>query len=462
MKFFAVCLAVLLSPMIVSAGEPLPKGKAFQPVHFEIIWAAPTNKQPTALWIYRNIPQEFSTRAISNLMIMGSFTAHDARKLSDEERGIDKQGLAFSNEEETRFLGISPALGLITYQDQKAGDMTKPASGVPSEAKVKKLALKFLEQIGIPQSNFATTSQKKGDLLSFKDQRTRGYFDKAKKKFVEEADYRGIFFVRRVDGVNFAGIGVAGGFYVGFGNSGKIAKLELVWRNLQPYQRYETASPEQIMAWVKEGKAVMPYPLVNPDLNPSEISKLTIKEFSPLYKGALADEPQEFTFPFAQLNCIASVGKTNVNLQLYCPILSTKTATPAARQLIPKQALNVLENADEFTLLSLNPEPGIKATNDFHGFPVLGKVQIKEPSQRQAILNALYSGITKNGLEAMCFSPRHGLHTKLGNKVEDLLICFECSQIYFHGVSEGKLLVNGTPAGFFNHILADANVPVSK
>lgn len=323
MKFFVVCLAVLLSFMVVSAGEPLPKGKTFQPVHFEIVWAAPTNTQPKVLWIYKNIPQEFSARMISNLMALGSFTMRDVKRLSDEDRAIDKMGLAFSNEEETRWLAISPTLGLIEYRDEKANDMMRPVEGVPSDAKVEKLALGLLEKIGIPSSDFATKSPKNNDLLAFGTSGTRGHFDQKKKKLVKEIDSRGIFFIRRVDGVNFAGIGVAGGFYVQFASQGKVAHLKLVWRNLQPYQRYEIASPEQIIAWIKEGKAVMPYPLISPDLNPSKISKLTIKDFSALYKGALADEPQEFTFPFAQLDCVASVEKTKVNLQLYCPILST-------------------------------------------------------------------------------------------------------------------------------------------
>jgi len=323
-----ICLAVLLPFLLVNAGEPLPQGRAFQPAHLEIVWSAPTNKQAAALWIYRNIPQDFSARTISNLMTLGAFTLDDKKTLSDEDRAMDKHGIAFANEKEKRYLGISPALGLVEYQDQKAEDMTKPIRGLPSEAKVERLALKYLKQIGIPISEFATKSEKGVALLSFRDQKTRGYFDKANKKFVQEVDCRGISFVRRVAGVNFAGIGVAGGFYVSFGNSGRIAKLELVWRKLEPYQRYEIASPEQTVAWIKEGKALMPYPLMNPDLNAGEISRLTIKDFSPLYKGALADEPEEFTFPFAKLDCVARVGKTNVNLQLYCPILSTNRIKP--------------------------------------------------------------------------------------------------------------------------------------
>ena len=325
MKFIGACLAVFLSLRVASAGEPLPEGQIFQPAHFEIIWAAPTNSQPTTLWIYRNIPQNFSTGMISNLMALGSFTMRDRRKLPEEDLAKDKDGLAFVNKEETRYLGISPAFGFIEYRDDKANDVMKPVEGVPSEAKVKKLALELLDKMGIPRFDFATKSAKKNDVLAFGDKETRGHFDQKKKKFVNEVDKRGIFFIRKVEGVNFAGIGVAGGFHVEFASHAQIAQLEIVWRNLQPFQQYEIASSKQIIDRVKEGKAVLPYPLANPDLNPSEIKKLTVKDFSPLYKGALGDEQQEFTFPFAKLDCIADTGKSNLNIQLYCPILSTNT-----------------------------------------------------------------------------------------------------------------------------------------
>jgi hypothetical protein len=122
-----------------------------------------------------------------------------------------------------------------------------------------------------------------------------------------------------------------------------------------------------------------------------------------------------------------------------------KEKPPATgRNLIPKEGLNVLENGQEFTLFSLDPEPETKSTNTFHGLAVLGKVQIKHGVERRATLDALYGGVALDGPEAMCFNPRHGIHAKLGEQIEDLVICFECGQIYFHGVSDGKLVVSET------------------
>jgi hypothetical protein len=144
------------------------------------------------------------------------------------------------------------------------------------------------------------------------------------------------------------------------------------------------------------------------------------------------------------------------------PTASVIKLSGAGRQLIPKEGLELLENGQQFTLLSLEPAPWKKSTNSFHGYPILGQVQIKDVNERRTILNALYAGVSMDGLQALCFDPRHGIHAQTGNQVEDLLICFECGQVYFHGVSEGKLSVSGTPAASLNRILSAAHVPISQ
>jgi len=143
------------------------------------------------------------------------------------------------------------------------------------------------------------------------------------------------------------------------------------------------------------------------------------------------------------------------------PVSHQKSGT-VGRELFPKDGLDVLENAEDFTVLSLDPEPETKATNTFHGYRVLGKIGIRDASERHAVLSSIYAGMAIDGPEALCFDPRHGIHAQSGNRVEDLVICFECGQVYFHGVSEGKLVINGTPAASLNRVLSAAHVPISK
>ncbi|HTQ50752.1 MAG TPA: hypothetical protein VMJ12_08570 [Candidatus Acidoferrales bacterium] len=300
-------------------------GVPFVPVNAEITWGVPTNQQPMELWVYRTIPQNFSPNAISNLMALGSFTTNDQRKLTAEEGAIDKNALAFVTKDENRSLGISPALGWIIYKDNRAFDVRDKIQGVPSDAKAKKLALKLLDEIGIPRSELVKES-KNGEPLTFRETGTRGptYHTKTKTTTGKnEIDSRGVFFIRQIEGVSFAGIGVAGGFYVRFVSRAKVQELELVWRNLQRWKEFQVASPDQIVQWIKEGRAVMPAP----NVNPNEVIKLTITQISPLYMGELGGKRQDFTYPFGSLNAIADLGRTNVNLQLYCPILSMNDST---------------------------------------------------------------------------------------------------------------------------------------
>ena len=161
----------------------------------------------------------------------------------------------------------------------------------------------------------------------------RGHFDKEQRKAVKDGiDSRGMMIPRRIDGVNFAGAGMNGGFTVRFASHAAITQLQLVWRNLQPYRKYQLASPAQIVEWIKEGKAVVLWCYAS-KLNPPAVKKLTITEVLPLYAGELGFAipgltPQDFTYPFADLSVLADTGQTNIAIDLYCPILTDKEVTP--------------------------------------------------------------------------------------------------------------------------------------
>jgi hypothetical protein len=332
MKRLALSLLVFGAGNVLGQEAPALEhdGVRFLPTNCEIMWGTPTNQYPKVLWIYKTIPQHFSNEAISNLVALGSLTTcdksdEDRSRFSAEERAIAKTASWFENQDERRSLGIFPATGFIRYRDQKADDIHSVIEDVPSEATTQELGLKLLGQIGIPRSELATKPNS-SDLLTFKEIRTRGHLDKERRP-VKETDSRGVFFVRQIGGVSFAGIGVGGGFHVRFFSHAKVAQLELVWRDLQPYKKYAVASPGQIMQWIKDGKAVV----ILPDegkVNPREVKKLTITEISPLYMGALGETRQDFTYPFAKLDTIADTGQTNVGVQLYCPILSNNEAGP--------------------------------------------------------------------------------------------------------------------------------------
>ncbi|HTS17699.1 MAG TPA: hypothetical protein VMP11_09010 [Verrucomicrobiae bacterium] len=315
-----------MAPALERAGAP------FVPANCEVEWSVPTNHLLGPLWVYKTIPQHFPDQAVSNLVALGSFTARDREKITDEdlarasaeERAMATDVLAYESEDERRNLVVCPATGYIFYIDQEVDDVHCPIEDVPSEAKAQELGLKLFAQFGFSRPEIVNKPNS-SEPLAFKEPRNRSHFDREQGKLVKDGVYsRGVFFVREIDGVSFAGIGVAGGFYVRFASHAKVAELELVWRNLQPYKRYQVASPAQILRWIREGKAVMP----GPNVEPGSVKKLTITDISPLYMGELGEKPQEFTHPFANLGTLADTGQTNISVQLYCPILTDKEVSP--------------------------------------------------------------------------------------------------------------------------------------
>ncbi len=305
-------------------GNSFPK---FQFHNLDIVWGAPTNQSRAALWIYKVVPRSFSGTIVSNLMALDSFTVQDEQRWQRKILSTNTEPLLFVNQSNTCTLLIVPSQGRIEYHDEyapanhwdKAKHLHERVSGLPSDAAVEKLGLKFLKQFGIQRDDLA--QKPNGHLITFGTIERRSYFDKARGKYIDdEAISRGIYFSRRIAGINFAGIGNGGGCEIVYGNHAKLAEFKLVWRNLQPYEHRQAASPEEIMQKIRDGNAVMTHKNL---VNPATIQRLTITDCSLLYMGAAGNVSQDFVYPFAQLEAVARISGTNVNVQLYCPILST-------------------------------------------------------------------------------------------------------------------------------------------
>jgi hypothetical protein len=113
---------------------------------------------------------------------------------------------------------------------------------------------------------------------------------------------------------------------------------------------------------------------------------------------------------------------------------------------LPADVVAILENADEFQLLSLKPlsqmRGGTAKWGDkerFRDEGVVGKVILKDAKERQRIIEALYGAIRgqEHRASAGCFWPHHGIRARKGDKAVDIVICFHCSQAYVH-TDKGK------------------------
>lgn len=324
-----ICVFLLVAGLATSV-----HGGAFtneSPTGMKIIWAVPTNVWPPSykIWTYKVIPQDFSDAVISNAMTIGSFTMKDKVKLPSEVPAIYKKALIFHDKtDELHWLTILPTLGCIEYHDEHAEakavsaikDVPEPVVGVPNESETTQLGLKYLRLMGI---NLDEIARKPGtDKLDLHwEVGTREWKDQKAKQWINETNVYGVFFTRRIDGIEMSGFGDA---FVEFGNNAKIYELKISWRKLEPYELHDNfVTPEQIVKSVANGQTALPraagWPL-------AEIKTLTITNATPRYSRGRKqpDEPLDFVGPALQLDAIIDNGKTNQYIWFQTGILSSK------------------------------------------------------------------------------------------------------------------------------------------
>ena len=129
-----------------------------------------------------------------------------------------------------------------------------------------------------------------------------------------------------------------------------------------------------------------------------------------------------FLIPFLALATTLMVG---------CTGKSADSKIPEPDSKIPERPRAALEKADQFELLSIDPDrQQEKPKDDFHGWKVLGRTQIKDADTRKKLVAALQKGVGENdGTVANCFNPRHGIRATHEGKTMDFVICFECLQV---------------------------------
>jgi hypothetical protein len=120
---------------------------------------------------------------------------------------------------------------------------------------------------------------------------------------------------------------------------------------------------------------------------------------------------------------------------------------------LPETTVGILEQADQFELLGLNPSP-LRGGSGFHGHAILEKTEIKDRETRKKLISALMASMRENhGEVAMCFNPRHGIRATGKGGHADLVICFECLQAKLYGDSKGEFLITASPQKLFDEVL---------
>jgi hypothetical protein len=186
--------------------------------------------------------------------------------------------------------------------------------------------------------------------------------------------------------------------------------------------------------------------------------------------------------------------------------------TCAEQTPVEKLAREALEKSDQWTLLSLDPKEDRAQywemfistrivprqlrfltpypQGDFHNWKILGEMTVTNRTIREALARDLFDGIaakkeidkygpdffmlarvagpvvyemqTEKRLTATgCFEPRHGIRVEYRGRRIELLICFQCSEVWFYidAKREATAFTTAWPRSKFNAVLKEAKVP---
>ena len=125
-----------------------------------------------------------------------------------------------------------------------------------------------------------------------------------------------------------------------------------------------------------------------------------------------------------------------------------------------------LQTPDELTLYSIDgrefpPGQQPKTDEQFHGYPVLGKVKFTDSADREKLMEALNRGLRQDKATSG-FSPRYGLRATRNGSTYDYVICFECERVQIH---DGPYVmyhgIDDTPRSMFNEYLTAAGIELA-
>jgi hypothetical protein len=140
-------------------------------------------------------------------------------------------------------------------------------------------------------------------------------------------------------------------------------------------------------------------------------------------------------------------------------------------RLLPKDESTILSATNDpsrkIVLYSLDPSKG--ESNDdtqgvlFHGWPVLGKIEL-DADQQRGVMDSVQAAIQTPGVVSKkCFDPRHGLQVTSEGHTIDYVICFACSniEIYKDDKRFKYSTISPEPSVLLNQILTQNAVPLS-
>jgi hypothetical protein len=305
--FQVVCLTVFSENPRWKYADDMPI-----PAHadLDVRWEASMKTFPSKMWIYQLEPRKFSSKVISNLMFMCSFTEKD--KVQQ-----DSNGVTFKSSDGLRTLVISFSSGSIHYdmpEPRYAFLKTNLLEGVPETKEMPKLTKNFLKKIGGGLSEVQKNTNG-APAFHFSD-RGENYFLKQSHTFVTKTWSRVVTFKRSVDGAEV--LGNPGYCQLYFGEHGKISKIDFTWPDLKRYKSAPTLKPDAIIRLLREGKARQGATLDSIGyIDWPSVKSVTIKQAWPCYFAG----DFNYLYPFLALWTTVDTGHGSFDVGIDCPII---------------------------------------------------------------------------------------------------------------------------------------------
>ena len=228
--------------------------------------------------------------------------------------------MVFKTTDNSRHLRLSFLEGTVDYEATMDYSHAYLVKDVPNEKQAVNLTKKILPELCISLSDLdKKENANKPGISSGVSQVT--YF--VNHQAITNTFSRGVSFRRAVDGFSFISVGTGGDGDIRFGDHGKIAKIDLSWRNMERTKSYPTLSPEMMIKSLRDGKAVQGYLSMNSrgiDWRTAKI--VTVNQARPCYyAGDSLRQHSDWLEPFACLDTVVDTGHGNIRVEIDCPII---------------------------------------------------------------------------------------------------------------------------------------------
>jgi hypothetical protein len=310
--------SILAGQVFAEMATPKLMGQPFYNEKLQVEWKAPTNALPSTVAIFKVMPTSFSPAVISNVVGLTSFTSSNRIRSFDSEEKIPEGTLVFQSQDEKSSLGIVPPFGWIFLY---APDQYYPKfdfEGVPDEARAYELGTNILRQLELPP----------GEVQLREDHQPRVTFAAGTltHQRVSHRDMMRVEFGRRLDNIDC----FIRRLEIEFGAHERVARLELYWPKVQAEKRYPTATGDQIIKWIKEGRSRaqdLEGPMEARVVEPKEIKRLTVTGINLYYSDVISrsefgeEKTVDRLYPYAILGAEAEFGPGDTEtITLFCPM----------------------------------------------------------------------------------------------------------------------------------------------